>query len=475
MKRACVWWIVPLVIAALCMGCPNEPDNSGSGDTKVALTAGNAVTVAGTAITGMAVFTGVTGFSLTDDLNLVTNLTVTKDDFTVTDGAAISLVYAGYDEVKITVTFPENPSFTEPRGFTVGISPNSAVIKGTGTVTITQAARAKVELTAGSPINVGATAATATASFTGAAGLPLTAADFTVSTGGTITGVTVADGTANVTVTFAENTSEIDTKTYTVGIASTSVMITGDTTVVITQNRVPQPIVLSPATLYVTQDYQGANTTASWTTQAGNAQSSGGAITQTLVADPADAGGANKVGSYNGNGTGNRAVALNLAQIITGDVVVAEFDWYPGTYPGSGNNQKGPLYISLNETRSTSGTAHGNKIITFVNDQAGALKYRLGHFADGDDSLAGAVEMTGTTEKTKWYTVQVIIDFPASRVKQLTVTDKADGTVLFRTDELDITYTTASIATMRLFLHRTEGDGHTTYLDNVYVGNGSRP
>jgi hypothetical protein len=468
---------MPLMIAALLTGCPNGTDNNsgGPGDTRTTLTAAGAVTAAAAATTGTAAFTGAAGLALA------------AADFTVTgEGGAIGQVTVDQDTVNVVVSFAANESFTEAKSFTVGISPDSTLIKGTGTVTITQSAKAKLELTAGSAVSVEADAVTATVTFTGAAGLTtLAAADFTVTTGGTISGVMVNNGTASVTVTFAANTSETETKTYTVGIASNSATITGSATVVITQNKVLPQIVLPDATTSVAQDYEGDSTTNSWTIVTGMGGNSAANITQALVADPA--GGASKVGSYNGTGNGNRGTTLNLTEAITGDTVVAEFDWYPGTYPGSGSNQKGPLYISLNDAVSTytpppvsgNGThTHGNRIITFINDQAGTLKYRLGHFDEIDeggntvDPLAGAVEIPDTTGKTQWYTVQVIFDFTAGKINRLTVKDKAAGAALFTASDLAITGT--GVAAMRLFLIRTN-NGHTTYLDNVFIGNGKRP
>jgi hypothetical protein len=92
----------------------------------------------------------------------------------------------------------------------------------------------RVELIAGGAVDALATATTADVTFTGATGLSLTAADFAVTTGGTVGNVSVSDGTATVTVSFAANTADT-AKTYTVSIASGSTTIKGSGTVVITQ------------------------------------------------------------------------------------------------------------------------------------------------------------------------------------------------------------------------------------------------
>ncbi|MDR3170515.1 MAG: leucine-rich repeat domain-containing protein [Treponema sp.] len=91
-----------------------------------------------------------------------------------------------------------------------------------------------VELTAGAAVSAAATDTSKAVTFTGATGLTLTAADFAVTTGGTISTVVVASGTATVTVTFAANT-DTTAKTYTVSIAAASTTIKGSAKVTITQ------------------------------------------------------------------------------------------------------------------------------------------------------------------------------------------------------------------------------------------------
>ncbi|GHU69177.1 hypothetical protein FACS189450_01530 [Spirochaetia bacterium] len=194
-------------------------------DTRVELSAGSAVDVVYTATTTSVTFTGAMGLSLT------------AADFTVTTGGTIGTPAVSGDAVTVPVTFAAN---TDPstKTYTVGINSGSAKIKGGATVVITQAAApagdTRVELSAGSTVNAAYTATTASVTFTGATGLSLTAADFTVTTGGTIGTPAVSSDAVTVPITFAANTDP-STKTYTVGINGASTKIKGEATVVITQ------------------------------------------------------------------------------------------------------------------------------------------------------------------------------------------------------------------------------------------------
>ena len=94
-------------------------------------------------------------------------------------------------------------------------------------------------LTAGPPVSAAISDTSAVATFTGASGLTLNAADFVLSVSpsgvnASITDVTVTEDTVSVTVTFEENTDE-GGRTYTVSIASSSQVIRGSTSVAITQ------------------------------------------------------------------------------------------------------------------------------------------------------------------------------------------------------------------------------------------------
>jgi hypothetical protein len=464
MKRKQALWIIPLLMAALFIGCPDPVNNNGSGDPDgPALLTGTNVTVAGTSIMGIAVFTGAG------------SLPLTADDFTLSGDGVITLVYVDFGKAKVSVLFDElNPSFTESRVFTVGISPDSRLIKGTD-ATVTQLARGKETVTGGASNNIRDTATSATASFNGIVGFTPTVEDFTVDSGGVITGVTMIPGlspgwfhasTARVTVTFPANETAAD-KIYTVGIAPTSARLTGDATVAITQKRQASVLSLSAATTSNAQNFDTA-VTGAWTL-------SGSHYSQTRVADPVDS--ANWVGRYSASGTGNRYTTLTLTSSIAPasdpKIVVVEFDWYPGSYVG-GTNNKGPLQISLDTVSS------GNHIITFLNEYNSTLKYRLGHFADPGSAVNtqfdGAVEISDTNNKEQWYSFYIVLNFTERTVARLKVTNKATGAVLAETNDLDFVGTPSNdqISHMRFHLPRTDG-GNTFYLDNVFVGNGSRP
>jgi len=480
MKR--LYWIGIASMVFLFAGCPTT-DNPIPPDTSVELTAGDNVTVSGVALTGMAVFKGKTGFTLAQDLNLETDLKLKPEDFTVSGDGKISMVYVGYDEVKVTVVFTYNPSFTASRSFVVAPKENNPLIKGDAKVTITQNARTKVALTAGGNVNVRAVDTSANVAFSGAADLPLTAADFSVTGGGTVSGVEVEDGTANVEIGFNANATET-AKTYTVSIAAASEMITGSATVEILQARVLSEVDLTPATTYIFEDYEGTDTTASWTVVRGQAGNQGAEVAQTIIDDPLNA--SNKVGHYRGTGSGNRGSSINLAQVISGEYVVAEFDWYPNTFAG-GNNNAGPMTIALMDGISTyDGTitpsadrhAHGKRIISFLNIHDEPLKFRLGNFNDGDTRntlLMDTVDITGTLEKEQWYTFKVIINTQTKMLSRLYVYDKATGATLFETNDLELVGEySGNVAAIRFYLSRTD-NGNSAYLDNVFVGNGERP
>ncbi|MDR1867913.1 MAG: hypothetical protein LBQ77_06590, partial [Treponema sp.] len=89
-------------------------------------------------------------------------------------------------------------------------------------------------LTAGEAVDVGAEAATADVTFTGATDLTLAAADFAVTEGATISDVAVASDTVTVTITFSANTGETDVE-YTVSINPDSEVIKGDAEATVTQ------------------------------------------------------------------------------------------------------------------------------------------------------------------------------------------------------------------------------------------------
>ncbi|MDR3334698.1 MAG: hypothetical protein LBT13_07420, partial [Treponema sp.] len=200
-------------------------DGGGDGDTRMTLTAGPAVNAGATDTSKAVTFTGATGLSLT------------KDDFAVSSGT-ISGVSVSGNTATVSIGFAANTG-TTPKTYTVSIAPGSTKIKGSGTVAITQAATSdtRVALIAGPAVEVAASATTANVTFTGATGLSLSAADFAVISGGTMSGVNVNGDTATVSVGFAANTGTTP-KTYTVSIAPGSTKIKGSAAVSITQVKV---------------------------------------------------------------------------------------------------------------------------------------------------------------------------------------------------------------------------------------------
>jgi hypothetical protein len=163
---------------------------------------------------------------------------ISAADFAVDNGGTISSVNIPWnsDTVTVDVSFAANAS-ASPKTYTVSAAEGSTKLQGSAAAAITQATR--IDLTAGQPVDAAAYDARAKVTFTGAIGLTLSAADFAVDNGGTISGVEVSDDTATVSVRPVVNTSTSSTKTYTVSIAAGSTKIKGGATVVITQSAAP--------------------------------------------------------------------------------------------------------------------------------------------------------------------------------------------------------------------------------------------
>jgi hypothetical protein len=223
MKKSLFGLVALLLAAIVFTGCPTDADDGEQEDTRKELTAGPAVEVAASAATANVTFTGASGLSLS------------AADFTVSSGGIISEVSevsVSSDTATVTVGFAANISSTSTNTYTVSIAPDSAKIKGSATVSITQD-DTRVKLTAGPAVEVAASDTTGTAAFTGASGLTLSAADFAVSSGGTISEVSVSSDTVTVTVGLAN--TDAAPNTYIVSIALDSAKIRGSATVTITQ------------------------------------------------------------------------------------------------------------------------------------------------------------------------------------------------------------------------------------------------
>jgi len=121
------------VIALLFAACNNSTSPSTTTDTRVALTAGAPVSADVADTSAQATFTGADGLSLAKE-----DFTVTTDSGTGT--ATVSAVSVAGTTVTVTITFADNSSATgsDPNIFIVGIANDSAKIKGSATVKVTQ-------------------------------------------------------------------------------------------------------------------------------------------------------------------------------------------------------------------------------------------------------------------------------------------------------------------------------------------------
>ena len=158
----------------------------------------------------------------------------------------------------------------------------------------------RVILTAGENVEVGLTAASAEVTFTGAEGLALVGRDFTLTGGGSVDSVTVADDIATVKVNLAGNTPA-DPRIYTVGISPASPRITGNAQVTITQPAratltAGSDINVAANTLYTSVTFTGAEglslTRADFAVDGGGSiysvTQSGGTVTVTVSMSPND-------------------------------------------------------------------------------------------------------------------------------------------------------------------------------------------
>jgi hypothetical protein len=231
MRKHGAFFLVFLLVFASCNFFEPQSFDTGAEDTEtpeiVELAAGPSVNVPSNATEATVRFAGAVGSA------------PATADFTVSPGGTLSTVSINTNTktVFVIVTFAANPTGTD-KTYTVGIAPNSTKIKGTASVVITQKADAEAvlkesrkELTAGDPVDVASDATEATVTFTGASGLTLTAADFTVGPGAEISLVRGGGDIVSVTVTFEANTTGTD-KTYTVGIAGDSTKIKGSAQVI---------------------------------------------------------------------------------------------------------------------------------------------------------------------------------------------------------------------------------------------------
>jgi len=159
-------------------------------------------------------------------------------DFTVSgNGASVrSVSITDIYTAIVTITFPVNFD-NVPVTYTVGINPSSDRIRGIRTATVIQGIpdqETRVALIAGPGVDAAVTQTSAQVTFTGADGLALGIADFTIDNNAGITNVQVNSGTVTITIIFSQNNSE-EENYYTVGIFPRSDFVWGNAKVTVTQ------------------------------------------------------------------------------------------------------------------------------------------------------------------------------------------------------------------------------------------------
>ncbi|MDR1866934.1 MAG: InlB B-repeat-containing protein [Treponema sp.] len=209
-------------------------------DTRVVVAAGSAVAALATDTTKSVSFTGATGITELD-----------ASDFSVTEGAIIGTPTVSDGTITVPLSFAENAG--DEKEYTVSINPSSLFIKEGATdktVTVTQAANARVKLTITDeeiPVAYDDTEEAIVFAFVGtfedaqktALETVANADDHFIVTGDAeITAIavdTASGNTVTVTITYEANSSETDTVEYTVSINPTSTLIRGDVTVKVIQ------------------------------------------------------------------------------------------------------------------------------------------------------------------------------------------------------------------------------------------------
>jgi len=227
LKKINTGLLAVFALGALLFACKNDPLPDDT-DNRVELTAGQAVSVPATATSADVEFTAP---------STVSGLAVS--DFEVSGGASITNVSFANNTVTVSVGFPANVSDSEVV-YTVRVSPDSAKITCTGSVSISQVAAGgsagKILLSAGEGRTVVSNATSGIVTFiaaTSVAGKGLSVNDFSVDNGAQITWVTGAT-TISVTASFPAN-EDVDEKTFNVSVNSASNIVAGSDTVAITQ------------------------------------------------------------------------------------------------------------------------------------------------------------------------------------------------------------------------------------------------
>jgi hypothetical protein len=301
----------------------------------------------------------------------------------------------------------------------------------------------------------------------------------------TVTGVTV--GTATITVTTVEG-NYIDTAT---------VMVTEGLNITLPsffENFESYALTEPPENPVKTANWY--NTPLQyWDSKRGAHGNNAAAVDQYAIKESSGpgtsvlGGSTNKVGMYESTRNGaHRGIQLNLKQALEGNVVYAEFDWYPNA--PSGDAYWGTLSIQDGKTASfgSSANTYDNRFITFITHSNGSLYYYLGNIpatgdanedtapiADWDVSESKLAEITPLAQ---WYKVKVVIDISGKTVSfeiKAKTENGTDGAVLVSKTNLPfaegVTYN-EKVESLRVV---SRYNTWQTYIDNLYLGTSPFP
>jgi large repetitive protein len=173
----------------------------------------------------------------------------------------------------------------------------------------------------------------------------------------------------------------------------------------------------------------------------------------------------NKVMSFVGSGSGNRARVFRLFDAVNGDVVHVNFDWHSGN-----------VGASPSEGHLTLMDASENYILTLYTTTGSSTK--IGYFSGYYEPSYGSGnivipqgQMTNIT-KNQWINVDAKINF-ADKTIDLTLTSLADSSITERIENIPLSAGTSyanNVRALRFLGTRKSGAGTlswTTHIDNV--------
>jgi len=222
----------------------------------------------------------------------------------------------------------------------------------------------RVALTAGPAVNAAYDDTSASVTFTGATGLTLAAADFTVTGGLSITNVAVSGETVTVTIGLTANQFN-QSYTYTVGINSNSTKIKGTAAVTITQAANPSGTTDTRVALTA-----GSPVNVTYTATSANVTFTGATGLTLAAADFAANNGAT-IGSVSVSG-GTVTVTVNFSANAA-----ASAKTYTVSINTSSTKIKGSAAVTITQAANT-----GETIITPTTPEAMTSKSALEYFAD---------------------------------------------------------------------------------------------